>query len=230
MTVAAVNLWDGLIGAVSQEDSSSPAVFQYDSDFARSGVQLSPLTMPLRRAPPYSFPALRFDSFRGLPGLLADSLPDDFGSAVIDAWLARQGRTPESFSAVERLCDIGTRGMGALEFEPVSGPAPNTDIDVQVSELVKLASEVLAQREGSIRRFCMRERTPSAASCWSAPPRAERARRRSSPTTRPPARSAPARRRPRTGSSIGSSSSTASTAIARSAPRGATGPLSTRIR
>jgi serine/threonine-protein kinase HipA len=148
VTVAAVNLWNGLIGAVSQEDSSAAAIFQYDSAFARSGIQLSPLTMPLRPAPPYSFPALRFDSFRGLPGLLADSLPDDFGNAVIDAWLARQGRTPDGFGAVERLCYIGTRGMGALEFEPVSGPEPNADTDVQVSELVELASAVLAQREG----------------------------------------------------------------------------------
>ncbi len=157
MTVAAVNLWNTFVGAVSQEDSSSAAIFEYDRDFTRSGIQLSPLTMPLRPTPPYSFPALRFDSFRGLPGLLSDSLPDDFGNAVIDAWLARQGRTPDSFSAVERLCYIGTRGMGALEFEPVSGPQPDTDTDVQVSELVELASAVLAQREGLDTSF-LRER------------------------------------------------------------------------
>ncbi len=143
-----MNLWGRRIGAVSQEDSASPAVFQYDGDFARSGIQLSPLQMPSRPAPPYSFPALRFDSFRGLPGVLADSLPDDFGNAVIDVWLARQGRAPGSFSAVERLCYIGTRGMGALEFEPASGPVPDVDVVVDVSALVALASEVLAQREG----------------------------------------------------------------------------------
>jgi serine/threonine-protein kinase HipA len=152
-----VNLWGREIGVVSQAESSSTAVFQYDGTFARSGIQLSPLQMPLRPAPPYSFPALRFESFRGLPGMLADSLPDDFGHAVIDAWLARQGRSPDGFSAAERLCYIGTRGMGALEFEPVSGPVADASVDVEVSALFELASEVLAQREGLSTSF-LRER------------------------------------------------------------------------
>lgn len=152
-----MNLWGREIGVVSQAESSSTAVFQYDGTFARSGIELSPLQMPLRPAPPYSFPALRFESFRGLPGMLADSLPDDFGHAVIDAWLARQGRSPDGFSAAERLCYIGTRGMGALEFEPVSGPVADASVDVEVSALFELASEVLAQREGLSTSF-LRER------------------------------------------------------------------------
>jgi len=102
--------------------------------------------MPVRSAA-YSFPALA-ESFRGLPGMVADSLPDDFGNAVIDAWLARQGREPDSLNAVERLCYIGTRGMGALEYQPALGPTRQPANDLQVSELVKLASDVLAEREG----------------------------------------------------------------------------------
>ena len=117
MSVASVNLWGTPIGAVSLDRDQPAAVFQYTPEFAASGIEVSPLTMPLR-AEPYSFPALNPETFRGLPGLLADSLPDRFGNALIDAWLARQGRTPESFDAVERLCYIGRRGMGALEFAP----------------------------------------------------------------------------------------------------------------
>jgi len=144
-TVAAVNLWGTRIGAVSIEDGSAVAVFQYEPAFSRSEIQLSPITMPLR-AEPYSFPALILESFRGLPGLLADSLPDRFGNAIIDAWLASQGRSPQSFNAVERLCYIGTRGMGALEFAPQRGPRSSRASELQIDALVKLASEVLTRR------------------------------------------------------------------------------------
>ena len=117
---AEVRLWGRTIGAVSLEPGRDVAAFQYAPDFAGSGIELSPLTMPLSERV-YEFPALPRKTFHGLPGLLADSLPDKFGNALIDAWLATQGRTPESFNAVERLCYIGTRGMGALEFAPVLG-------------------------------------------------------------------------------------------------------------
>jgi serine/threonine-protein kinase HipA len=147
LTVAAVHLWGRRIGAVSQERADEPTVFQYDPRFLRAGIELSPLHMPVRREP-YSFPALAPASFRGLPGMLADSLPDRFGNALIDAWLARQGRAPETFDAVERLCYIGARGMGALEFKPTLGPAPTPGRDLDVSALAQLASEVLAEREG----------------------------------------------------------------------------------
>jgi len=145
-TLAAVRLWGTAIGAVSMPEPGRTATFQYDPDFLASGIQLSPLTMPLR-AEPYSFPGLARETFHGLPGLLADSLPDRYGSALIDAWLAGQGRTPESFDAVERLCYIGRRGMGALEFAPALGPSPSPRRELQVGALVELASEVLAHRE-----------------------------------------------------------------------------------
>ena len=112
MTVAAVELWGTRIGAVALTDSTGFAAFEYEPAFLTSGSQLAPLTMPLDERV-YSFPELPRRTFRGQPGLLADSLPDRFGNNLINAWLARQGRTPESFDAVERLCCTGQRGMGA---------------------------------------------------------------------------------------------------------------------
>jgi serine/threonine-protein kinase HipA len=145
-TVASVRLWGRTIGAVALEDDRDTAVFQYDPTFARSSIQVSPITMPLREEP-YAFPALAQETFRGLPGLLADSLPDRYGNALIDTWLASEGRTPASFNAVERLCYVGTRGMGALEFAPAVGPSPAGHAsNIHIDRLVALASEVLTER------------------------------------------------------------------------------------
>lgn len=102
--------------------------------------------MPLS-ARVYEFPELARNTFHGLPGLLADSLPDKFGNALINAWLATQGRTPEGFNAVERLCYTGTRGMGALEFAPVLGPKPRKAKKIEIEALVRLASDVLTHRQ-----------------------------------------------------------------------------------
>jgi serine/threonine-protein kinase HipA len=146
MTVAKVQLWGRTIGAVSLEDGASAAAFQYDPAFAQSGIEISPITMPLSDQI-YVFPELPQRTFHGLPGLLADSLPDRFGNALIDAWLATQGRTPDSFNAVERLCYTGTRGMGALEFAPSIGPKPQRAKKIEIDALVKLASEVLTHRK-----------------------------------------------------------------------------------
>lgn len=146
MTLAEVRLWGRTIGAVSLDTGRDTAVFEYDAAFAESGIEISPLMMPLRRQL-YSFPELPQKTFHGLPGLLADSLPDKFGNALIDAWLATQGRSPSSFNAVERLCYTGTRGMGALEFAPVTGPKPKKSKKIEIDALVKLASDVLTQRE-----------------------------------------------------------------------------------
>jgi serine/threonine-protein kinase HipA len=146
MTVAEVRLWGRTIGAVSLEDGSSHAAFQYEPPFARSGIEVSPIAMPLGERV-YVFPDLPLKTFHGLPGLLADSLPDRFGNALIDAWLATQGRAPDSFNAVERLCYTGARGMGALEFAPAIGPKPRQAKKIEIDALVKLASEVLSQRQ-----------------------------------------------------------------------------------
>ena len=143
--IGKVQLWGRTIGAVALEEGRDVAAFQYDAEFARSGIELSPLTMPLSERV-YEFPALPRNTFHGLPGLLADSLPDTFGNALIDAWLATQGRTAESFHAVERLCYTGTRGMGALEFAPGLGPKPGKATRIEIDALVRLAGEVLTHR------------------------------------------------------------------------------------
>jgi serine/threonine-protein kinase HipA len=144
-TLAQVNLWGRTIGAVSLEEGDEYAAFQYDPAFARSGIEISPLTMPLSHRV-YTFPNLPRNTFHGLPGLLADALPDKFGNALIDAWLATQGRTPDSFNSVERLCYTGTRGMGALEFEPILGPKRQRAKKLAVDALVQLASDILTHR------------------------------------------------------------------------------------
>ncbi len=144
-TLAEVRLWGRTIGAVSLADGEDVASFEYDAAFAQSGIPLSPVVMPLSRRI-YRFPELSRPTFHGLPGLLADSLPDRFGNALIDAWLASQGRRADSFNAVERLCYTGERGMGALEFAPASGPVARQNTPIEVSRLVALASEILARR------------------------------------------------------------------------------------
>ena len=144
-TLAEVRLWGKTIGAVSLQDGEDVASFEYDAAFAQSGIQLAPIVMPLSPRV-YRFPELSRPTFRGLPGLLADSLPDKFGNALIDAWLASQGRQPGSFNAVERLCYTGERGMGALEFAPAIGPTARQTTHIEVGQLVELASQVLTHR------------------------------------------------------------------------------------
>jgi serine/threonine-protein kinase HipA len=145
MTTAEIWLWGTRIGAVALPAGERCASFEYDPDFQRSGVQLGPLMMPLG-GQVHRFPALAAESFHGLPGMLADALPDKYGNALIDAWLATQGRTGADFNAVERLCYTGTRGMGALEFTPAQGPASANADQIEIGELVRLASEVLVHR------------------------------------------------------------------------------------
>ncbi|MEO1023688.1 MAG: type II toxin-antitoxin system HipA family toxin [Bacteroidota bacterium] len=145
-THAEVMLWGKAIGAISWIDNRNIGVFQYTSEFAQSNIQVSPIHMPLRDAP-YEFPQLGKDAFKGVPGMLADSLPDDFGNAVINAWLARQGRSPESMNPVERLCYIGNRGMGALEFEPSKHGDKDRQKEVDIEHLVELAAKVLNERQ-----------------------------------------------------------------------------------
>jgi len=151
---AAVRLWGSRIGGVLEVPDNRAAVFEYDPEFVDSGIEVAPLTMPLRTAP-YTFPALNPETFHGLPGLLADSLPDRYGSTVMDSWLEGQGRDPKDASAVERLCYQGHRGMGALEFEPALGAEGSAADAMHLDVLVELATEVLTERKqlvASLRR------------------------------------------------------------------------------
>lgn len=145
MTDARVRLWGTTVGAVSWLDDTQLGVFQYEPDFVQSSIQLAPLTMPLSENP-YSFPGLPRETFKGLPGMLADSLPDKFGNRLIDTWLAQQGRAATSFDPVERLCYIGTRGIGALEFEPSIGASAARSTTLHIASLVDLANRVLDDR------------------------------------------------------------------------------------
>src|SRR5260221_13541908 len=106
--VAEGRLWGRAIGAVSLEEGAGISAFQYAPAFLASGIELSPLTMPLSPRI-YQFASLPEVSFHGLPRLLADSLPDKFGNALIDAWLATQWRRPERFTSVGRLGYMGVR-------------------------------------------------------------------------------------------------------------------------
>ena len=159
-TIAEVKLWGRTIGAVTVTGANGVAAFEYDRAFVESGIQVAPIVMPLSERI-YSFPDLPWRTFHGLPGMLADSLPDKFGNALIDAWLASQGRTPDSFNAVERLCYTGARGMGALEFAPVVGPVTRTAKKIEIDALVKLASDVLRNRNDLKGTFADEKRAQS---------------------------------------------------------------------
>lgn len=141
---AEVFLWGTKIGTVIQNDMTDLPRFSYDNSFSKSGIELSPIVMPLS-SQVYSFPNLNEKTFRGLPGLLSDSLPDKFGTRMIEVYLSKQGRSAESLTAVERLCYVGSRGMGALEFVPQLGLGiPDQTIDID--DLAKLADEILSDR------------------------------------------------------------------------------------
>lgn len=145
MPTAAIHLHDTLIGAVAWDPDQELGIFEYDASFLNSGIEVAPLMMPLGEGR-YTFPGLSRESFKGLPGMLADSLPDKFGNLLINQWLARQGRSPSSFNPVERLCYLGSRAMGALEFRPaILSDRPSEPLEIDA--LVQLANDALASRD-----------------------------------------------------------------------------------
>jgi len=158
---AEIWLWKQLVGAVSWQNDRGYAVFEYDPKFLRSGLDISPLHMSLDAARDgdglFAFPELARRTYLGLPGLLADALPDKYGRSVIDAWLARQGRDPNSFSAVERLCYTATRAIGALEFAPSVHKRKEKAVPIEVSELVALAQEIVGERQRLTAQFGISE-------------------------------------------------------------------------
>ncbi|MBR3844419.1 MAG: HipA N-terminal domain-containing protein, partial [Clostridia bacterium] len=139
-----VTMWGSTVGYLHQEDNGMVG-FQYDKEFLTSGIAISPIKMPLSNLT-YSFPALPEETFHGLPGMVADSLPDKFGNIVIRRYLESQGRTADSLSVIEKLCYTGKRGMGALEYEPAQ-ELTCTNQPVDLDALTKLASEILSEKE-----------------------------------------------------------------------------------
>lgn len=146
MDVAEVYLWGTRIGAVAQDGIDDIPKFNYDREFLRSGIEVSPIVMPASERI-YAFPALSRQTFYGLPGLLADSLPDKFGTKLIERYLAERGRSIQSLTAVERLLYTGKRGMGALEFFPQKNYGMAEDEPVDINAMVELASAILTNRE-----------------------------------------------------------------------------------
>lgn len=143
---AEVYLWETRIGIIHQPRGRKYASFEYDRNFLNSGIEVSPLKMPLA-SNVYEFPDLADGAFYGLPGLVADSLPDRFGNAVIEKWLLSRGKSISDFTAIDRLCYTGKRGMGALEYVPATADIEDIDENINVQEMVRFASEVLNDRK-----------------------------------------------------------------------------------
>ncbi|XHF30980.1 type II toxin-antitoxin system HipA family toxin [Pseudomonas chlororaphis] len=147
MITAKVYLFDRFVGGLLWDEGSQLGLFEYDPEFVKTGIEISPIHMPLAANQTYAFPGLNRETYKGLPAILADSLPDDFGNALIDAWLAKEGRDKTTFTPVERILYQGARGMGGLEYRPALTGSVNASESVQIDALVELASEVLSQRE-----------------------------------------------------------------------------------
>ena len=144
VTLVYVNIWGHRAGVVMWNENTRTAVFEFDPAFERLGLNLSPLLMPLNPHRPYQFTSISRDTYMGLPGLLADALPDAFGKALLDRWLATIGRT--FANPVERLCYQGKRSMGALEFEPAQDTFLEKDTKIEIDSLVEVAREALNQK------------------------------------------------------------------------------------
>ncbi len=184
-----VRIWGKTVGAVALDPRLRFYVFEYAPAFVRSGIELAPLTMPLAAArEPFVFPTLPEDTYWRLPGLLADAFPDDFGNALIDAWMAREGVAKASITSLDRLAYMGKRGMGALEFRPARGPRARKS---RPPSSWRGWSKAHAERckARSPRTRSRRRRSPRSFR-W-APRRAARAPRRRSRGTRRPMRCAP---------------------------------------
>jgi len=151
---AYVNIWNTLVGVVTWDANHQIANFQYDRSFLDKDWDLSPIKIPIQSGDRiYSFPELlpsknsSDSTFKGLPGLLADSLPDKYGNQLIEKWLTKNGRPPGSMNPVEKLCFIGSRGMGALEFEPAQLKANKNTFAIEITSLVDIAKRMLSDRE-----------------------------------------------------------------------------------
>ncbi|OUS25647.1 toxin HipA [Gammaproteobacteria bacterium 45_16_T64] len=143
--LAEVTLWGEQVGALSFDPERKLSTFEYASNWISGGVDIAPLHMPLSTQL-YEFPQLNADTYKGLPAVFADSLPDYFGNAVIDAWLASNGRDPHSFSPLERLLYSGNRGMGALEYQPALRQQGSPTDAIELTSLVKVAQQILDDR------------------------------------------------------------------------------------
>ena len=142
--VAKVNLFGMPVGTFRWDERYNVARFEYDSSFVGRGLEPSPLMMPVQEGRVYSFAGLDRETYKGLPGMLADSLPDTYGRALFDRWLALTGRT--SSNPIETLCFLGKRCMGALEFEPAMDFTYDPNALFEIDSLVKVARDALTEK------------------------------------------------------------------------------------
>ncbi|MDP3392177.1 type II toxin-antitoxin system HipA family toxin [Sediminibacterium sp.] len=150
ITNAIIRIWDKEVGAIAWDSEKSLAYFEFEPSFLNSQWDLSPIKMPIANAAKriYSFPELiRSNTFKGMPGLLADVLPDKYGNALINTWLINNGRAADSMNPVELLCFIGKRGMGALEFEPVMPRTNNQSTKIELAKLIEIAQVILSNKK-----------------------------------------------------------------------------------
>jgi serine/threonine-protein kinase HipA len=150
ITTAFINIWNQRVGAIAWNSDTGLGSFEYDTAFLKNNLNLSPIKMPIEGAARrvFTFSELRdIKTFKGLPGLLADVLPDKYGNALINTWLTRQGRVSDSLNPVEILCFIGQRGMGALEFEPTILKSNNTASKIELGSLIEIAEGILSGRK-----------------------------------------------------------------------------------
>jgi serine/threonine-protein kinase HipA len=142
--VAKVNMFGMPVGTFRWDERYNVARFEYDSSFVGRGLEPSPLMMPVQEGRVYSFAGLDRETYKGLPGMLADSLPDTYGRALFDRWLALTGRT--SSNPIETLCFLGKRCMGALEFEPAMDITYDPNALFEIDSLVKVARDALTEK------------------------------------------------------------------------------------
>ncbi|MCU7938623.1 MAG: type II toxin-antitoxin system HipA family toxin [gamma proteobacterium symbiont of Bathyaustriella thionipta] len=147
--LAEVRLWGELVGAIAYDDTTHYCTFEYHPQWIAKGIEISPLHLPLGPKK-YRFLSLPFETFKGLPAVFADTLPDDFGNALIDAWLARNGRNKSSFTALELLLYTGSRGMGAIEYAPVINKDLNKSSIIELNSLLKIVQRILDERSSFI--------------------------------------------------------------------------------
>jgi len=158
LNVVEVRIWEQSVGAVAPlQGKPGFYEFQYTPAFDNSSLELSPLLMPLKAKRRFSFPGLPQDTFHGLPGLLADALPDKFGNALIDEYLTRHGTRAEEITALQRLVYVGRRAMGALEFEPAMAQtrSPAMIVPLDMAHLVEDARRALRGDLGKIAQEIM---------------------------------------------------------------------------
>ena len=150
MPAVNVFIWSHFVGTVIWDAARQVATFEFDDNFIKLGIDLAPLMMPLedlqRGEKIFEFASLNKEVFHGLPGLLSDSLPDAFGGALLKTWLSRQGRDVKTITPVEQLSYIGSRGMGALRFEPAISIKATSADKLEVASLLGLANKVLPDR------------------------------------------------------------------------------------